>query len=254
MLNLVAGNELVTMKGLVDDEESHDDVVAQLRLTLRLMPTHHDQRLTHERLGRALMARDQLDEAVQHFRRALEIDPSFAGAHNNLGIAYAKQGRFEQALSEVRLALRFDPDHAEARQNLERMRANLRKKVLAEPPLPDPESPDAAELTLGRAYTRQFYLAELEQLHASFSEMFARQMPLDKLVEMHRTVTGQLGLETRLLDEKVVTTGEARTYLRRARFESFDGEVEVLVQLLDDDSIVGLMFRPAETAGEKPGS
>ena len=41
--------------------------------------------MAHDNLGRALADRGQVDEAIAHYRKALEIKPDYAEAHNNLG-------------------------------------------------------------------------------------------------------------------------------------------------------------------------
>jgi tetratricopeptide (TPR) repeat protein len=45
-----------------------------------------------------------VDEAVQSFQRASEIDPEFSLPHTNLGSLYATIGRVEKALKEFKLA------------------------------------------------------------------------------------------------------------------------------------------------------
>ena len=60
----------------------------------------------------------QLDEAIQQFRRVIDLDPKFAQAHYNLGNAlYAKQQR-DEAILEFRKAIELDPKQAEAHCNL----------------------------------------------------------------------------------------------------------------------------------------
>jgi tetratricopeptide (TPR) repeat protein len=74
--------------------------------------------MAHNNLGLALMADGQTDEAVAHYRKALEIYPGFAGAHNNLGVALMKMGRTEEAVAEYRAALEVEPGDSETHNNL----------------------------------------------------------------------------------------------------------------------------------------
>jgi uncharacterized protein (TIGR03067 family) len=71
-------------------------------------------------LGVALMKRGDADEAIQHFRKALEIRPDSAEAHNGMGSALLKNGRIDEAIQHFRMALQIKPDYAEAKENLEK--------------------------------------------------------------------------------------------------------------------------------------
>lgn len=50
------------------------------------------------------------DEAVEHYKRALEMDPDFAQAHGLLGLTYSLQGRHEEALKEMRKIKKLEND------------------------------------------------------------------------------------------------------------------------------------------------
>jgi len=45
------------------------------------------------------------DEAIQQYKKTIEIDPQFWVAHHYLGLAYAKKGLSEQSIKELRLLL-----------------------------------------------------------------------------------------------------------------------------------------------------
>ena len=53
-----------------------------------------------------------VDEAIAHYREALEINPDFAASHNNLGILLAGLGQVDEAIPHYRKALEIDPQHA----------------------------------------------------------------------------------------------------------------------------------------------
>ncbi len=74
--------------------------------------------MAHNNLGLALAARGQTDEAIAHYRRAIEIEPGFAGSHNNLGIALMGKGDAAGAVAEYRAALAIDPGEPETHNNL----------------------------------------------------------------------------------------------------------------------------------------
>ena len=74
--------------------------------------------VAHNNLGFALMAEGRSDEAMAHWRRAVEIDPDFAEADHNLGLAAASHGHFDEAVSLYRKALKTGPDNARIHNNL----------------------------------------------------------------------------------------------------------------------------------------
>ena len=57
-------------------------------------------------------------EAIEQFKKAIEINPRYAMAHNNLGIAYTKNGMLDKAIYEYEQALAINPRHAKAHYNL----------------------------------------------------------------------------------------------------------------------------------------
>jgi protein O-mannosyl-transferase len=92
-----------------------DEAIEHYRTALEIKPDYPD---AHNNLGIALASRGQIDEAIAHYRKALEINPDYALAHNNLGIALANCGQIDEAISQFRKALEIDPDYAEAQADL----------------------------------------------------------------------------------------------------------------------------------------
>ena len=72
----------------------------------------------HTNLGNALANQEKLAEAIEHYERALQIEPDDADAHNNLGNALVGQGKLKEAIEHYERALQFNPDYAEAHNNL----------------------------------------------------------------------------------------------------------------------------------------
>lgn len=69
-------------------------------------------------LGTVAVARGQLEEAVENYRRAVERQPDLAEAHYSLANALLSQGKRDLALHQYRRALECKPDYAEAYKNL----------------------------------------------------------------------------------------------------------------------------------------
>ncbi|MEM6531101.1 MAG: tetratricopeptide repeat protein [Myxococcota bacterium] len=64
----------------------------------------------HNARGIELADRGWLDEAVNEFRKAIELDPDSAHAHDNLATVLAEKGQLDEALFEYVAALKADPD------------------------------------------------------------------------------------------------------------------------------------------------
>ena len=65
-------------------EEAFEAAIIAGREEVRLKPGSAFARFN---LGRALLGKGQLDEAIACYRKAIELDPKLATAHNNLGNA-----------------------------------------------------------------------------------------------------------------------------------------------------------------------
>lgn len=57
------------------------------------------------------------NEALYRWRRAVELDPSYAAAWNNLAIAFEHEGRFEEARQAYDKALQLDAKNMLIKQN-----------------------------------------------------------------------------------------------------------------------------------------
>ena len=71
----------------------------------------------HSNLGNALKEQGKPDDAVACYRRALELNPDFAGAEQP-GNVLKDQGKLDEAVACCRRALELEPDFAEAHYHL----------------------------------------------------------------------------------------------------------------------------------------
>ena len=88
------------------------------RLWRHVLSVDQNSTYAHNSLGNALFERRELPEAIDHFRRAIELNPAYARAHNNLGNALLVRGELADAIEQFREALRSDPEYAKAHYNL----------------------------------------------------------------------------------------------------------------------------------------
>lgn len=69
-------------------------------------------------LGTIYYRMRKLTEAESYYRKAIEAEPDYALAHFNLGNLYDEEGDTEKALECYSLALQLNPDYADAHFNL----------------------------------------------------------------------------------------------------------------------------------------
>jgi Flp pilus assembly protein TadD len=66
--------------------------------------------------------RELWKEALYRWKRAVEIDPTYAAAYNNLAIAYEHNGQFDNARTAYEKALELEPNNVLIKQNYDLFR------------------------------------------------------------------------------------------------------------------------------------
>jgi len=97
--------------GLAQSEQNIDAAVQSFRRALELDPRHA---LARYNLALALNRADRTAEAIEEMKQALAID-SRAQTHYMLGVMYSRQGEFDAATRELTAASNKDPRSANAR-------------------------------------------------------------------------------------------------------------------------------------------
>lgn len=81
-----------------------------------------DDAVAQVEFGIAVAQAGLWQEAEYRWKRATDIDPSYAAAWNNLGIAYEQKGQFDEALDAYERALDLEPDNINIQQNYDLFR------------------------------------------------------------------------------------------------------------------------------------
>ncbi len=97
---------------------SPGQAVEAYRKALELDPDHAE---AHVNLGRLRHETGQLDGAESHYRRALAVHPAHPTARFNLGVVLEDRGRPDAAVKAYREALEVDPELGVAHFNLARL-------------------------------------------------------------------------------------------------------------------------------------
>jgi len=69
-------------------------------------------------LGAVYAGQDELEVAINHHKKSVEINPDYAEGYNNLGIAFQKLSLFEEAVKNYKKTLKLKPDFSLAYNNL----------------------------------------------------------------------------------------------------------------------------------------
>ncbi|MGE5303905.1 MAG: tetratricopeptide repeat protein, partial [Alphaproteobacteria bacterium] len=92
-----------------------DEAIEHFRKTLEIDPEHAD---SHYNLGKLLLRRGDFGESAEHFRRVLKLNPKDAGAFNGLGLISANKGQLDEAIGYFRRALELNPSDGGTHNNL----------------------------------------------------------------------------------------------------------------------------------------
>jgi protein O-mannosyl-transferase len=79
----------------------------------------------HNNLGLVLAKRDALEEAIDQFRRAVDVDPAFVEAYTNLGNFLAQRGFRDEAIVHLQHALQIEPTFVNAHNTLGNILADI---------------------------------------------------------------------------------------------------------------------------------
>ena len=92
-----------------------DEAIAHYQRALQIKPDYAEACYN---LGNALLRMGSVDEAITHYQKALQIKPDYAEAHNNLGKVLIQKGSVDEAIAHYQKALQIKPDNAETLNNL----------------------------------------------------------------------------------------------------------------------------------------
>jgi len=92
-----------------------DEAIAHYRRALQTEPDNPDALRS---LGHALYDSGRLADAIDCYRAALRLRPDLAEVHNNLGIALVRTGHLAEAMAHYEAAIRLQPGYDKPHNNL----------------------------------------------------------------------------------------------------------------------------------------
>jgi len=94
---------------------TYSDLQTVWRTTLARNP---DSWLAHYNLGSELSKKNQVQEAIAHFQKAVVLNPDFVMAQYNLGTLLLHDGQVDAAMARLEKTLEIEPDHPLAHNKL----------------------------------------------------------------------------------------------------------------------------------------
>ena len=92
-----------------------DDAIEHYKMALRLNPNSAE---SYNNLGNALKNKGMLGDAMECYRKALHLRPEYPEACNNMGRIFQGQGKLDDAIEYYKKALHLKPDFAPAYNEL----------------------------------------------------------------------------------------------------------------------------------------
>jgi tetratricopeptide (TPR) repeat protein len=95
------------------EQGRYDEAIAHYKTALQSQP----RAIIWNNLGQSLVATGKLEEAINAFQNALRLNPSFSSAHRNLALALVRTGRQQESLIHFGDAVRLEPENASMHNN-----------------------------------------------------------------------------------------------------------------------------------------
>jgi protein O-mannosyl-transferase len=92
-----------------------DDAIDHFNKAIEIKP---DEASAFANLGNALLRKGELGAAIFQYQKAVELKPGEAGVHYNLANALLAQGEADDAIAEYQSTLAINPNYADAHNNL----------------------------------------------------------------------------------------------------------------------------------------
>jgi Flp pilus assembly protein TadD len=95
--------------------DEKENAIEHFRALVQLEPTSPD---AHSNLGLAYYRDDRLSQAIESYQRVLVFSPKSPEGHNDLGLAYAKDKMLDEAARHLAQVIEWRPDSPVIHSNL----------------------------------------------------------------------------------------------------------------------------------------
>jgi Flp pilus assembly protein TadD len=88
-----------------------------VELSKHALQVTKDNFVAHDSFASALVKNGEIEEAIEHYNKAIRLAPEYDNAYKNRGIAYTKLGRYQMAIEDYNKAIHLKPDNADVYYN-----------------------------------------------------------------------------------------------------------------------------------------
>lgn len=96
-----------------DDDRALEHSLAAVQL--------RDDPQVRNNIGLLLSRKNRIDDAIEHYRRAIELDANLPQPRHGLAVMYSRRGERDRAVAELRALLARHPGHAPGRELLRQL-------------------------------------------------------------------------------------------------------------------------------------
>jgi len=170
------------------DDEQLEEAKDELYKAQEMTTDKETLAIIESKLGELAMDRDDYEDALEHYKRVEEIDPTLPGAKAGAGDALRLMGKTEEAKAAYRQAIETEPDNLHAYVDLSQMyqkegEESLAREVLEEGRAANPNTVEL-HLLLAASYIEKNDFRRAEEL-VNEAEIIN---PLDENVQIYRQV------------------------------------------------------------------
>jgi predicted O-linked N-acetylglucosamine transferase (SPINDLY family) len=92
-----------------------DEAINNYKKAIALKPNYAE---AYNNIGIVLIDQGKLEKSEEFLRKAIALKPNYAEAYNNIGVVLKDQGKLEESLEFLRKAIALKPNYAEAYNNI----------------------------------------------------------------------------------------------------------------------------------------
>jgi tetratricopeptide (TPR) repeat protein len=103
---------------LINENEQLDEAKDHLLQAKALITDPHEEAHIELHLGEIATEQEQLQDALNHYQRVVELQPDSSGAWSHIGETHEALGNVEEAETSYKRAIELEPDDEQSYQNL----------------------------------------------------------------------------------------------------------------------------------------